>query len=131
MCFDDASLKTEPPKGTNQVRPIYQLLIAVVLVASAPANTPNIVWIIGDDLSPDLGCYGYESVSTPHIDKLSAQGTRYTAAFSTSPVCSPSRSALITGRYQTSIGAHQHRTPDKKRLPEGTSPITHGLRAAG
>ena len=113
------------------MRPIHQLMIAVLLAISASATPPNIVWIIGDDLSPDLGCYGYREVETPHIDRLAEQGVRYTAAFATSPVCSPSRSALITGRYQTSIGTHQHRTPNKGFLPEGVRPVTQHLREAG
>jgi arylsulfatase A-like enzyme len=56
---------------------------------------------------------------------------RYTRAFTTSPICSPSRSALATGMYQTSIGAHQHRTVPRVPLPPGVRPITHLLREAG
>ncbi|MEM7699516.1 MAG: sulfatase-like hydrolase/transferase, partial [Verrucomicrobiota bacterium] len=44
---------------------------------------PNVVWIISDDLSPELGCYGYPGVSTPHIDRLAEEGTLFTQAFST------------------------------------------------
>lgn len=70
----------------------------------------NVVWIIADDLSPDLSCYGNPDVSTPNIDRLAADGARFTNAYVTGPVCSASRSALITGMYQTSIGAHHHRS---------------------
>lgn len=94
-------------------------------------DRPNIVWIIADDLSPELGCYGYEGVSTPHIDRLADQGIRYTSAFATAPVCSTSRSAFITGVYQTATGTHQHRTPNKEPLPAPTAPITELLRRAG
>lgn len=94
-------------------------------------DRPNVVWIIADDLSPDLGCYGYEGVETANIDRLAEQGVRYTAAFATSPACSPSRSALITGVYQTTIGAHQHRTSNKRPLPEPVEPATELLRRAG
>lgn len=106
------------------------LFILFISAASVLAG-PNLVWIIGDDLSPDLRCYGEEAVNTPNIDALANQGRRYTAAFATSPVCSPSRSALITGVYQTSIGAHHHRTIAKKALPAGVVPITQHLRNAG
>lgn len=93
----------------------------------------NIVWIIADDLSPDLGCYGYPSVKTPNIDRLAVEGARFTNAFVTAPVCSASRSAFITGMYQTSIGAHNHRShrDDDYRLPEPVRPITDYLREAG
>lgn len=93
----------------------------------------NIVWIIADDLSPDLGCYGNTDVSTPNIDRLASEGARFTNAFVPAPVCSPSRSAFITGMYQTSIGAHNHRShrDDDYRLPEPVRPITDYLREAG
>ncbi|QDT95399.1 sulfatase family protein [Gimesia aquarii] len=94
-------------------------------------DRPNVVWIIADDLSPDLGCYGYKGVSTPNLDRLAQRGVRYTSAFSTAPVCSSSRSAFITGVYQTTTGTHQHRTLNKKRLPLPVEPITELLRRAG
>jgi len=98
-----------------------------------PAKPWNIVWIIADDLSPDLACYGNPDVSTPHIDGLAAQGARFTNAYVPAPVCSPSRSAFITGMYQTSIGAHNHRShrDDDYRLPAPVRPITDYLREAG
>lgn len=92
---------------------------------------PNVVWIISDDLSPELGCYGYEGVSTPNVDRLASEGVRYTNAFSTAPVCSTSRSAFITGVYQISTGTHHHRTLDKRPLPSPVKPITETLRQAG
>ena len=93
----------------------------------------NIVWIIADDLSPDLSCYGSTEVSTPNIDRLAAEGARFTNAYVTCPVCSPSRSALITGMYQTSIGAHAHRShrDDGYALPEPVRLITDYFREAG
>ena len=95
------------------------------------SNRPNILWIIADDLSPDLGCYGYEGVSTPNIDRLASEGARYTAAFATAPACSSARSAFITGVYQTTTGTHHHRTTNKKPLPQPVEPITKLLRRAG
>ena len=94
----------------------------------------NIVWIIADDLSPDLSCYGSTEVSTPNIDRLAAEGARFTNAYVTCPVCSPSRSALITGMYQTSIGAHNHRSGRGKlkiSLPGDVEPVPAILRRAG
>lgn len=70
--------------------------------------TLNILWIIGEDASPHLGCYGEDTIDTPNIDRLASQGVRFENTFATSPVCSPSRSALITGMHQSSFGAHNH-----------------------
>jgi N-sulfoglucosamine sulfohydrolase len=97
------------------------------------AERPNILWIIGEDMGPDLSCYGDPAVKTPNLDRLAGDGARYTRAFTTAPVCSASRSALITGMYQTTIGAHHHRShrEDGYRLPEGVRPITDYLREAG
>jgi N-sulfoglucosamine sulfohydrolase len=98
-----------------------------------PASRPNILWIIAEDFCPELGCYGNSEVRTPNIDRLATQGRRFTQAFTTSPVCSASRSALMTGMYQTSIGAHHHRShrDDGFRLPAGVKPITELFREAG
>ncbi|MDP3072869.1 MAG: sulfatase [Opitutaceae bacterium] len=116
-------------------------LIAIVLspltraadsIARPPAR-PNILWLIGEDLSPDLGCYGATQVWTPNLDRLAAEGMRFTRAFTTAPVCSASRSAFMTGMYQTTIGAHQHRShrDDGYALPAGVRVLTDWLRAAG
>ena len=92
----------------------------------------NILWILSEDISPDLGCYGTAAVQTPNLDKLARQGVRYTNAFTTSPVCSASRSAMITGMYQTSAGIHHHRShrDDGYTLPEPVQPITEYFREA-
>ena len=95
------------------------------------ANRPNIVWIISDDLGPELGCYGYPDVATPNIDRLAQSGRRYTHAFATAPVCSASRTAFQTGRYQTSIGGHHHNTRDKRVLPDSVPTVTGLMRQAG
>ena len=71
---------------------------------------PNLLWIVVEDASPHLGSYGETSIATPHIDRLAAKGVRFTNAIVTSSVCSPSRSAMITGMYQTTLGAHNHRS---------------------
>ena len=98
-----------------------------------PAQRPNILWLISEDTSPDLGCYGHPLVQTPHLDALAAQGTRYDAAFASCPVCSPARSGMMTGMYQTSIGAHNHRShrDDGYTLPEPVRVITNYFRDAG
>jgi arylsulfatase A-like enzyme len=90
----------------------FFVFIALVFLArSAQADDrPNIVWIIPDDMSANFACYGETAIETPHVDKLAAGGVKFTRAFVTAPVCSTCRSAFITGMYQTSIGAHHHRS---------------------
>ena len=91
------------------------------------ADRPNILWITIEDWSSDLSCYGTKGIHTPHVDKLASEGIRYERAFTTSPVCSTSRSAMMTGFHQNYIGAHHHRTDEKKPLPYGIRPIPHLL----
>jgi arylsulfatase A-like enzyme len=71
---------------------------------------PNIVWITCEDQMPTLGCYGDLIAETPNLDQLAGEGVRFTNVYSVAGVCAPSRSALITGMYPTSIGAHHMRT---------------------
>ncbi|UCG57398.1 MAG: sulfatase-like hydrolase/transferase [Phycisphaerales bacterium] len=99
----------------------------------SPAKRWNILWLISEDTSPDLGCYGNPIVKTPNFDKLAADGALFTNAFCTAPVCSAVRSGFMTGMYQTSIGAHQHRShrKDGYTLPEPVRVITHYFREAG
>ncbi|HDP34430.1 MAG TPA: hypothetical protein ENN29_04905 [Candidatus Hydrogenedentes bacterium] len=73
----------------------------------------NILWIVVEDASPHLGCYGEKAVHTPNLDLLAAEGVRFENAFVSCPVCSPCRSALVTGMYQTTIGSHHHRSQGK------------------
>jgi len=99
---------------------------------------PNILWIIAEDLGPDLGVDGTPEVRTPNVDRLASIGMRFTHAFTTSPVCSPSRSAFNTGMYQASIGAQNHRShrrddpsPYPFRLPDGVRLVSDWMRRAG
>ncbi|MFT5150275.1 MAG: N-sulfoglucosamine sulfohydrolase [Planctomycetota bacterium] len=69
---------------------------------------PNILWIYVEDTNDWMSCYGDELIETPHIDALAATGTRFTRCYMPAGVCSPTRSAIITGMHQTTIGAHQH-----------------------
>lgn len=104
----------------KQVKPIAQA-----------QNKPNILWIMLEDWCPDLSCYGTKGILTPNVDKLASEGIRYTNAYCTSPVCSPSRSAMMTGFHQNFIGAHQHRTKTKKLLPNGIKTLPVLLKEAG
>ena len=100
---------------------IHRLIITVVCAAAfvcgsalAAQKQPNIVWILVDDMSPHFSCYGETAIRTPNVDALAVEGTRFSRAFVTAPICSISRSALMTGRYQTSIGCQNHRSGSAK-----------------
>ncbi|MGB1926141.1 MAG: sulfatase-like hydrolase/transferase, partial [Rubripirellula sp.] len=98
------------------------------------AERPNIVWFMIDDMSANFSCYGEQIIQTPHVDQLAKEGTRFTNAYATSPVCSTFRSALITGMYQTTIGSHHHRSgrgDHRISLPEGVEPIPSLFQHAG
>lgn len=103
------------------------------LFAQSDTKPPNILWIVGENFDLDFGCYGAKNVSTPNVDRLAQQGIRYTNVFSTSPVCAPSRSAFMTGMYQTTTDTHHMRShrDDDFRLPTGVRPITQRLHEAG
>jgi len=121
--------------------PVRSLLGSVVLILTTAVfgfgtgrpGKPNIVWIVGENLDLDLGCYGESNVRTPNLDRLAAEGVRYTNVFATSPVCAPSRSAFVTGMYQTSTDTHNMRShrDDNFRLPPGVRPLTHRLQDVG
>ena len=109
-------------------------LPCLVFGAARADNRPNILWFVVDDMSANFSCYGESLVQTPHVDQLAAEGTRFTHAFVTAPVCSPCRSALITGMYQTSIGAHHHRSGRGElriQLPDDVIPVPELFREAG
>ena len=81
-----------------------RFLGALALAAAAPAparaqqRLPNVVLIMADDLGyGDLGCYGQKRIKTPSLDRMAAEGIRFTQAYAGCTVCAPSRSALMTG----------------------------------
>lgn len=65
---------------------------------------PNILWLTCEDISPYLGCYGFEQAQTPNLDKLAEHGVLFTRAYAATTVCSPARSSLLTGMYSTTLG---------------------------
>ena len=96
---------------------VFVLLLTALCLSTAfvfhepPAQSqPNILWITCEDMSSHLGGFGEKVAKTPNLDRLAEEGVRYTNVFSTAGVCAPSRSAIITGMYQTSIGTQHMRT---------------------
>lgn len=115
------------------IRVLLLLCLAIAIPLHAQEKRPNILWLIAEDFGPHLGCYGTKEVSTPVLDDIAAKGMRFTRFYTTAPVCSPSRSAFNTGMYQTTIGAHNHRShrDDGYTLPEGVKLISERMKAAG
>jgi arylsulfatase A-like enzyme len=109
----------------------YLFLVVLALAclaspASAAETRPNVLWFIVDDMSSNLSSYGEKLIQTPNVDRLAREGTKFTHAYTTAPVCSPCRSAFITGMYQTTIGSHHHRSGrgvEKIKLPTGVEPV--------
>ncbi len=117
---------------------IAMLMVSIFVGCTNPdkiRSKPNIVWIMLEDWGYQLSCYNEPGISTPNLDKVASNGIRFTNSFCTAPVCSPSRSAMITGFHQNYIHANQHRTDgsgfERKPLPYGIKPITHLLEEAG
>jgi arylsulfatase A-like enzyme len=138
LLFRRRSLALPAPASPPGPLPLALLLLGLLLsigaAAQAAAERPNILWILMDDVGSEFPCYGERAIRTPHLDRLVREGTKFDRAFLTAPVCSSARSALITGMYQTTIGAHHHqsgRGQHKITLPPGVEPVPAIFRRAG
>lgn len=121
--------------------PIYFICLMIQFIGSAcqsdkeKAVRPNILWIVLEDTSPLLSCYGNRLISTPHIDQLAQSGRLFHRAFMPAPVCSASRSSIITGMMSTSLGLHNHHSSRTEAsailLPDSVKTIPELFKAAG
>ena len=89
--------------------PLSALLFLAVAAVAAEPRRPNILFIIADDLRPELGCYGTAGIRTPHLDTLAARSVRFDHATVQYPLCNPSRASLLTGRYPAQTGVMDNR----------------------
>ena len=123
---------------------LFLLLALVCSPRQSLANDrPNILWIYLEDVSGWFSCYGDTLIETPNIDAVAESGTRFTRFYTPAGVCSATRSAIITGMMQTSIGAHNHRSCrssfrgksmgefDENILPASATPLPIRFRKAG
>ena len=110
-------------------------LLAATINAEEPTVRPNVLWLDIDDQSPWYSSYGHDLVETPNIDALAREGVLFERAYAPTPVCSPTRSSLITGSYAIRIGAHDHRSGRvpgyQVTLPEGVVTVPELFRRAG
>ncbi len=119
---------------------LFAGLVGLFCENSVAQQHPNILWIVTEDISPTLSMYGDNIAKTPVLDKLALESTIYDNAFSPVGVCAPTRSAIITGMYPTSIGTMHMRTakdvggwgkriykknPESKRLDANNNEIPH------
>jgi arylsulfatase A-like enzyme len=129
----------------NRTLFILAALVLGSVTASAPAAEPrpNVLWIYLEDVSGWFSCAGEKLIETPHIDRLAAQGTRFTRFYTTAGVCSATRSAVMLGAMQTTYGVHHHRSSRNNaagtkhdgigmiHLPEGVVPLPQWCRQHG
>lgn len=115
--------------------------VFTTLVCTAPMlaaeRPPNFVIILADDLGyGDLGCYGHPTIRTPHLDRMAAEGMRFTSWYSAAEVCTPSRAALLTGKYPIRTGLCHDQFRVLRRismggLPAGEVTLAEALKARG
>jgi len=104
---------------------LWATLCVFSLQAAEPKATkrPNIIIILADDLGwGDLGCYGNPSIRTPNLDRMATEGMRFTDFYSAAEVCTPSRAALLTGRYPIRSGMCDDRFRVLRRVSTGGLP---------
>ena len=101
------------------------ILCLIPVLRAAEASPPNFVVIFADDLGyGDLGCYGHPTIRTPNLDRMAAEGTRFTDFYSAAEVCTPSRAALLTGRYPIRSGMCHDRFRVLRAASTGHLPLT-------
>ena len=84
---------------------LFVLVQSITEIHAEPTERPNILWLVCEDISPYLGCYGDQQALTPNLDQLASEGVLFTRAYSNAPVCAVARSTLLTGMYASTIGS--------------------------
>jgi len=116
------------------------VIIVAIFMISVFARHPNVIVLIADDLGyGDLGCFGNTTVRTPHLDRLAREGAMLTQAYAAAPLCTPSRAALLTGRYAIRSGMDNAKTQrrvlvslaQRGGLPQSETTVVKAMRNAG
>lgn len=111
------------------------VVLAMACTARAADNKPNIIFILSDDIAQgDLGCYGQKLIKTPNLDRMAAEGTRFTQAYCGTSVCAPSRTSLLIGRHMghSPVRANREIQPEGQMpLPADTVTVAQTLKDAG
>ena len=112
-----------------RLAPFFCLVLSVLTTTTEAAEPPNIIYILADDLGyGDLSCYGQTKLATPHIDRLAASGVLFEQAYGPAPLCSPSRTSIMTGLRPstTGIAAQSRRSPSPPSRPKSSGEARHG-----
>jgi N-sulfoglucosamine sulfohydrolase len=89
---------------------LHYSLFTLYCTAAAQPERPNILWLVCEDISPHLGCYGDTQAHTPNLDKLATEGVLFSRAYANAPVCAVARSALLTGMHSSTLGTQHMRS---------------------
>lgn len=116
-------MRTFAPRSVPRMIRILALSLVLLTVSSpfaAATQQPNIIWVMADDLGMgDLGCFGQKKIKTPNLDRMAAEGTRFTSAYCGTSVCAPSRASLMTGLHM----GHCPIRANREVQPEGQMPL--------
>jgi arylsulfatase A-like enzyme len=117
------------------VRALIVALLILTAGLSNAASPPNVIFILADDLGyGDVGCFGQKLIKTPHIDRLAAEGMRFTQAYAGTTVCAPSRCALVTGQHTGHCwirGNKEIKPEGQEPMPADTFTVAHLMKRAG
>src|SRR5579871_4001768 len=109
------------------------MALAAQTPRAAPARQPNVVIILADDMGyADVGCFGNPSIRTPNLDRMCAEGVKFTNFYSTASVCTPSRAALLTGRYPIRSGLVRVLLPEEPfGISDDEITLAHAMKKQG
>ena len=108
---------------------LFFIFSTILLNCQDNQDRPNILWVVSEDNTTMLGCYGDSNARTPTLDQLAAEGIQYNKAYSNAPVCAPARYTIITGTYASSYGTTNMRS--KIQIPKNVKFFPQLLRQAG
>tara|TARA_Y100001934_G_scaffold11144_1_gene14213 strand:- start:9597 stop:11066 length:1470 start_codon:yes stop_codon:yes gene_type:complete len=112
--------------------PLSFVVIVVSSILASAADRPNIVFLLADDMGyGDLACYGHPVIQSPHLDQLAKDGMRLTDCYSASPNCSPSRTAILTGRSPYRVGMYDFARFKALHIPKSELTVAEVIRDAG